>query len=126
MTTEKSEPAPLPGTLPTTEEMVLANQANWAARTPVHVASAFYGLDGSRTAEDWFARFEWTDLGDLTGWEVLHLQCHLGTDTVSLARLGARMTGLDFSAAALEEARRLSDLTGTGVDFTKRFSLWTN
>ncbi|MEX2970382.1 class I SAM-dependent methyltransferase [Streptomyces sp. C184] len=120
MTTEKSESAPLPGALPTTEEMVLANQANWDARTPVHVASAFYGLDGSRTAEDWFAPFEWTDLGDLTGREVLHLQCHLGTETAAFAERGAAHTvGLDFSAAAVAQARRLAAEAGRDVEFVR-------
>ncbi|MGX1849227.1 class I SAM-dependent methyltransferase [Streptomyces sp. NPDC055299] len=120
MTTEKSEPAPLPVTLPSTEEMLLANQANWDARTPVHVSSAFYGLDGSRTAEDWFAPFEWTDLGDLAGREVLHLQCHLGTETAAFAERGAAHTvGLDFSAAAVAEARRLAAEAGRSVEFVR-------
>lgn len=120
MTTEKSEPAPLPVTLPSTEEMLLANQANWDARTPVHVSSAFYGLDGSRTAEDWFAPFEWTDLGDLAGREVLHLQCHLGTETAAFAERGAAHTvGLDFSAAAVAQARRLAAEAGRSVEFVR-------
>ncbi|MCL6301552.1 class I SAM-dependent methyltransferase [Streptomyces kronopolitis] len=120
MTTEKSEPAPLPVTLPSTEQMLLANQANWDARTPVHVASDFYGLDGSRTAEDWFAPFEWTDLGDLAGREVLHLQCHLGTETAAFAERGAVHTvGLDFSAAAVAEARRLAGEAGRSVEFVR-------
>ncbi|GGN44404.1 class I SAM-dependent methyltransferase [Streptomyces kronopolitis] len=120
MTTEKSEPAPLPVTLPSTEQMLLANQANWDARTPVHVASDFYGLDGSRTAEDWFAPFEWTDLGDLAGREVLHLQCHLGTETAAFAERGAAHTvGLDFSAAAVAEARRLAGEAGRSVEFVR-------
>src|SRR4051812_21946306 len=108
MTTEKSAPRPqqnAPATVPgpaqpppALAEMVRANQANWDARTPVHVASAFYGLDGSRTAEDWFAPFEWTDLGELAGRDVLHLQCHLGTETAAFAARGAAHTvGLDFS-----------------------------
>ncbi|GLW18176.1 methyltransferase [Streptomyces sp. NBRC 13847] len=120
MTTEKSEPAPLPVTLPSTEQMLLANQANWDARTPVHVASDFYGLDGSRTAEDWFAPFEWADLGDLAGREVLHLQCHLGTETAAFAERGAaRTVGLDFSAAAVAEARRLAGEAGRSVEFVR-------
>jgi SAM-dependent methyltransferase len=49
----------------------------------------------------------------------VHLQCHIGTDTVSLSRLGARMTGLDFSAASLEQARRLAGQCGADVDFVE-------
>ncbi|WP_411137862.1 class I SAM-dependent methyltransferase [Streptomyces sp. C10] len=120
MTMNKSELTPLPGTPPTAEEMVLANQANWDARTPVHVASEFYGLDGSRTAEDWFAPFEWTDLGELAGRDVLHLQCHLGTETAAFAERGAAHTvGLDFSAAAVAEARRLAEEGGRTMEFVQ-------
>ncbi|AJT62975.1 hypothetical protein T261_1289 [Streptomyces lydicus] len=123
MTTEQSEPtygAGIHGASPTVAEMVRANRANWDARTPVHVASRFYGLDGSRTAEDWFAPFEWTDLGDLTGRDVLHLQCHLGTETAAFAERGAAHTvGLDFSAASVAEARRLAREAGRKVEFVE-------
>src|SRR5690606_2910522 len=88
--------------------LISANEANWDERTPIHVASRFYGVDGSRAPEQWFADFEWTDLGELTGRDVVHLQCHLGTETVVLARRGARVTGLDISEASVREARRLA------------------
>ncbi|MFJ9412635.1 class I SAM-dependent methyltransferase [Streptomyces sp. NPDC101227] len=123
MTTEQSgptqgTPSTAGGAPPTLTEMVLANRANWDARTPVHVASEFYGLDGSRTAEDWFAPFEWADLGDLAGRDVLHLQCHLGTETAAFAARGAAHTvGLDFSAASVAEARRLAQRAGRDVEF---------
>ena len=52
-----------------TTRMIAANRANWDARAPIHRASAFYGLDGSRPADSWFADYEWTDLGDLRGAE---------------------------------------------------------
>ncbi|MFI9723296.1 class I SAM-dependent methyltransferase [Streptomyces sp. NPDC052396] len=102
----------------TTEDMLRANAANWDARTPVHVASEFYGLDGSRTAEDWFAPFEWEDLGPLRDRRVLHLQCHLGTETQAFAERGAlRTVGLDFSAASVAQARRLAAEAGRRVEF---------
>ncbi|MFI9011543.1 class I SAM-dependent methyltransferase [Actinosynnema sp. NPDC053489] len=88
-------------------EMVAANRANWDARTPVHVASEFYSV-GRRDPGEWFAPFEWAALGDLAGRELVHLQCHLGTETVALARRGARVTGLDFSARAVAAARRIA------------------
>jgi SAM-dependent methyltransferase len=49
----------------------------------------------------------------------VHLQCHIGTDTISLARLGASMTGLDFSPAALAEASRLAGRTGDDARFVE-------
>jgi hypothetical protein len=60
-------------------------------------------------------RFDRPLLGDISGLRGVHLQCHIGTDTISLARLGATMTGLDFSPAALAEARTLAGRTGAGV-----------
>ena len=84
--------------------MVAANEADWDARAALHAASAFY----DRPAEFWFADYEWEDLGELDGRDVVHLQCHLGTETVAFARRGARTVGLDLSAKSLDEARRIA------------------
>jgi len=96
------------------------NKANWDERAVLHAASPDYGF--ARFAEDpahlsGVVRFDRPRLGDLTGLRAVHLQCHLGTDTVSLSRLGAAMTGLDFSGAALAEARRLAEAAGASIDF---------
>jgi SAM-dependent methyltransferase len=64
-------------------------------------------------------RFDLDRLGDITGLAGVHLQCHIATDTVSLARLGARMTGLDFSPLSLREARRLAEQAQTPVRFVE-------
>ena len=64
-------------------------------------------------------RFDLPLLGDIGGLRCVHLQCHIGTDTVSLARLGADMTGLDFSSASLVEARRIASLAGADVRFVE-------
>jgi 2-polyprenyl-3-methyl-5-hydroxy-6-metoxy-1,4-benzoquinol methylase len=61
--------------------------------------------------------FEAAELGDITQKRVLHLQCHIGTDTLRLVWLGAIVTGLDFSAEAIRVARRLADEVGLSVDF---------
>ena len=97
------------------------NQANWDDRAPAHAASPDYAVQ--RFAEDpgylsHVVRFDRPRLGDIRGLRGVHLQCHIGTDTVSLSRLGARMTGLDFSAASLEQARRLAGRAGAAVQFT--------
>ncbi|MEU5364196.1 class I SAM-dependent methyltransferase [Streptomyces sp. NPDC005925] len=103
--------------------MMRANQANWDARTPVHLASRFYGLDregGPGPDPDrWFAPFEWADLGELTGRDVLHLQCHLGTETLAFARRGARATGLDFSPASVAAARDIAARAGLDVRYVR-------
>ncbi|WP_246195511.1 class I SAM-dependent methyltransferase [Halopolyspora algeriensis] len=102
----------------TTRSMLRSNEANWDARTPVHFASAFYGLDGTRSAFHWFAPFEWEDLGDLTGQEVLHLQCHLGTETQAFAHKDAKHTvGLDFSSESLEHARYIASKAGLDIEY---------
>ncbi|WP_229401654.1 class I SAM-dependent methyltransferase [Micromonospora okii] len=98
------------------------NRANWDERAPAHAASPDYGVerflaDPAHLSE--VVRFDLPRLGKVTGLRGVHLQCHIGTDTVSLHRLGARMTGLDFSPAALAEARRLAAGTGAPVDFVE-------
>ena len=104
---------------PAGEEHLRLNRANWDERVPIHVASPTY--DEARFDDpahlSGVVRFDVPRLGDLTGVRGLHLQCHIGTDTVSLARLGARMTGLDFSAPALAAARDLAARAGVDVTF---------
>lgn len=98
-----------------TERMIQANRANWDARAPIHASSAFYGQD----PEVWFADFEWTDLGVLDGRDVLHLQCHIGTETAVLARRGARVVGLDISGASLAVARDDAGRRGVAVEYVE-------
>lgn len=93
------------------DEYAFVNRANWESRVDHHVASADYGLqrfidDPSRISQ--VVEFDRLRLGDVGGKEVVHLQCHIGTDTLSLARLGAHVTGLDFSPKALAAARELA------------------
>jgi SAM-dependent methyltransferase len=87
---------------------------------PLHLASAEYGLERFERDRQHLSdvvRFDLPRLGDLAGLDVVHLQCHIGTDTVSLARLGARVTGLDFSASAVDAARDLAARAGADVTF---------
>jgi SAM-dependent methyltransferase len=101
------------------EEMMLANQANWDQRTPIHLASAFYGVDGSRDPDSWFADYEWADLGDLQGVDLLHLQCHLGVETIALARRGARVVGLDISEESVVQARAVAARHGVDIEYVR-------
>jgi SAM-dependent methyltransferase len=98
------------------------NRASWDERAPAHAASPDYALDEFRKDPAFLSevvRFDLPLLGDVSGLRGVHLQCHIGTDTISLARLGARMTGLDFSPAALAQATALSEELGAGVDFVE-------
>ncbi|MFG3202095.1 class I SAM-dependent methyltransferase [Streptomyces sp. NPDC048192] len=93
------------------------NRAMWDERVPVHVAGEYYDLDGFRARPDVLRDFEKDEVGDVTGRTLLHLQCHIGTDTLSwLHRGAARVVGLDFSAPAVEAARSLAAGLGHGPE----------
>jgi SAM-dependent methyltransferase len=101
-------------------DYVAINRANWDERAPVHAASTYYGFERFTTDPAYLSgvvRFDQPRLGDLTGLRGVHLQCHIGTDTLSLARVGARMSGLDFAPNAVREATRLAEAAGTAIDF---------
>jgi 2-polyprenyl-3-methyl-5-hydroxy-6-metoxy-1,4-benzoquinol methylase len=102
-------------------DYVEMNRRNWDERAAIHArdTTGDYMLDRFRAGEDALHAIEATELGDITGKRVLHLQCHIGQDTLCLARRGATVTGLDFSSAALNVARRLSDQTGLKADFVE-------
>ena len=107
--------------VPVTEYLDV-NRANWDDRVAAHVASADYAV--RRFVDDpgfisGVVRFDVPLLGDVRGLRGVHLQCHIGTDTVSLARLGASMTGLDFSAPAVAAAAELAAATGADARFVQ-------
>jgi SAM-dependent methyltransferase len=98
------------------------NRLNWDERAPAHASSIDYHV--ASFAQDpaflsYVVQFDLPRLGEIAGLHGVHLQCHIGTDTISLARLGAHMTGLDFSPVALTEARRIAALAGAEVDFVQ-------
>ncbi|GIG29522.1 class I SAM-dependent methyltransferase [Cellulomonas marina] len=96
------------------------NRTNWDARARVHVRG--YGIDrllGDPTAVSDVVTFDLPRLGDVAGLDGVHLQCHLGTDTLSLARLGARMTGVDLSGGSLDEARALARRAGADIAYVQ-------
>lgn len=85
-----------------------ANLANWDERTGIHIQSRFYDLDGWIRDERGPKPWETDALGDVSGLTLVHLQCHIGTDTLAWARAGARVTGVDFSPAAIAAASDLA------------------
>ncbi len=97
---------------PTTAAAIRDNNALWDEWTAVHATSTFYDLDGFRAGGVRIRADEQAELGSVAGLDLLHLQCHFGIDTLSFARLGARVTGADFSAAAIDLARSLADELG--------------
>jgi SAM-dependent methyltransferase len=104
------------------EDYAELNRASWDERAPAHAASPDYAVDRFASDPAYLSevvRFDLPRLGDIAGLRGVHLQCHIGTDTISLARLGAGMTGLDFSAASLTQARRIAGLAGADVRFVQ-------
>jgi SAM-dependent methyltransferase len=104
------------------EDYAELNRASWDERAPAHAASRDYGVDRFASDPGYLSevvRFDLPLLGDVGGLRGVHLQCHIGTDTVSLARLGADMTGLDFSPASLAQARRIASLAGADIRFVE-------
>ncbi len=91
-----------------------ANQKMWNQRTETHLTSEFYDLENFRLGGSSLKPIELELLGDVAGLSVLHPQCHFGQDTLSLARLGAQVTGYDLSDRAIREARKLA--TDLGID----------
>jgi 2-polyprenyl-3-methyl-5-hydroxy-6-metoxy-1,4-benzoquinol methylase len=81
-------------------------------RVRVHAVSDFYDLPGFRAGASTLRAFERDEVGDVAGRRLLHLQCHMGQDTLSWARRGADVTGLDFSDAAVRTARALAGEVG--------------
>ena len=84
------------------------NRSWWDEMVALHAESAFYDLEGVRAGASALDPIERAEVGDVQHESLLHLQCHFGLTTVSLARDGAQVTGVDFSPAAIELARRLA------------------
>lgn len=103
------------------EDYLEINRANWDSRAPIHAEN--YGIDAllaDPQALSEVVRFDLPRLGRLDGLDVVHLQCHLGTDTLSLARLGAAsVTGVDLSPVSLAEARQLATAAGVPIDYVE-------
>ncbi|MFF8940357.1 type I polyketide synthase [Streptomyces paradoxus] len=120
-------PAPRPETAPTAgpdtgglgtaDDYLEVNRALWDERVPIHVRSAYYDVEGFRRGADPLRAFELREVGDVTGRRLAHLQCHIGLDTLAWGRRGARVTGLDFSAPAIEQAREIAADVGLDARF---------
>jgi len=94
------------------EDAQAANRKWWDSAVPVHLASAFYDVEGWLAEGRGPRKREVAVLGDVAGLDLVHLQCHFGKDTLSWARAGATVTGLDFSEPAIDAARDLARRAG--------------
>lgn len=91
------------------DKYLLANQKLWDQWTIEHEESPFYDLAGFRAGKDRLRSIELSELGDVSGKSLLHLQCHFGLDTLAWARRGAIVTGVDLSDKSIALARSLSE-----------------
>lgn len=96
-----------------------ANKILWNTRVPHHLSSRMYDVDGFVAGNHSLTAIELELLGDVHGKRILHLQCHFGQDTLSLARLGAMVTGLDISDVALMEAQKLAERCGLAATWVE-------
>lgn len=93
------------------------NRNLWEKRTDEHLNSEFYAVQDFLNGKSSLNSFELDLAGDVKGKTLLHLQCHFGQDTLSFARLGAKVTGIDFTQSAIDAARVLSKKTGMEAEF---------
>lgn len=93
------------------------NKQTWNDKVDVHVDSDFYELESFMNGKNTVPLTDMQQLGDVKGKSILHLQCHFGQDSLSLARLGAKVTGVDFSDKAISKAKELNSQLGLDAEF---------
>jgi SAM-dependent methyltransferase len=98
------------------EELQL-NRDHWDEATEIHTRGNVYGIEDFKAGLCRLHRVEIEEVGDVRGKSLLHLQCHFGIDTLSWARRGAKVTGVDFSAQGITAAQKFSDETKIPAEF---------
>ncbi len=101
------------------EDVRETNRAHWDALAAVHGQDDYYDAEALVGGADTLSRHENAAVGEVSGLDVLHLQCHIGFDSISLARRGARVIGADFSPASLAKGRDLAERAGVEVEFVE-------
>ena len=104
-----------------TNDYIAQNLLNWDDRADIHIRdeAGGYRLDAFLAGEDNLHDIEHEEIGDVAGLRIAHLQCHIGIDTLCLARRGASCVGLDFSPRAIAAARMLQQKTGLDAQFVE-------
>ena len=101
-----------------TDQYFSQNKKLWNERVSVHLQSKFYDVEAFRKGANSLKEIEMAEIaGEVAGKSLLHLQCHFGQDSLALARLGAQVTGIDFSDKAIEAAQQLNDELGLNARF---------
>ncbi len=90
------------------DEQRQANRTLWNNWTALHAKSSYYDVEGFKAGKSTLTSIEVDEVDAVAGKSLLHLQCHFGLDTLSWARRGAMVTGVDFCERAIELARSLA------------------
>lgn len=93
------------------------NRKAWDRRAEAHAKSRFYNVPGFLKGDTSLKEIELKEMPEVNGQKLLHLQCHLGLDSLSWARKGAKVTGVDFSPVAIEEANRIKNEAKLDAEF---------
>jgi len=101
------------------EKYFETNQKLWDSKTPIHLSSDFYNMDGFVKGGSSLRKIELSELPDVNGKSILHTQCHFGQDTLSLERMGGNCTGIDFSPVAISTASKIRDEIGLKSRFIR-------
>lgn len=103
------------------EDYFRQNRLNWDDRAEIHLRdeAGGYRIDTFLAGQDNLHDIEHEEIGDVSGLRIAHLQCHIGIDTLCLARRGASCVGLDFSPKAIAAARMLAARTGLDTKFVE-------
>lgn len=98
-------------------DYIKKNKDSWNKKTEYHINSDFYDMKGFLKGETSLNQIELELLGDVKNKSILHLQCHFGQDTLSLARMGAEVIGMDLSDKAIESARNINEQLKLDAEF---------
>jgi 2-polyprenyl-3-methyl-5-hydroxy-6-metoxy-1,4-benzoquinol methylase len=90
------------------ENYIKLNKQSWNQKVPIHIASDFYANEAFINGANTLNEIELSLLGNVKDKNILHLQCHFGQDSMSLSRMGAKVTGIDFSDVAINKAQELA------------------
>ncbi len=91
------------------DDYIRINRNSWNAKVAYHLDSEFYDMPAFLTGKTSLPNLDIELLGDINGQSVLHLQCHFGQDSISLARLGAQVVGVDLSDKAIDAAKQIAE-----------------
>ncbi|MGW4719714.1 class I SAM-dependent methyltransferase [Nocardia sp. NPDC004260] len=112
MTHQAPEPGP-----PPVDAAIASNRALWDEWASIHAQGSWYNLDAVRAGADKLRPYEVAEVGEVAGRSLLHLQCQIGADSVSWARRGAHVTGVDLSPVAVQIATELAREVGVDAQF---------